>query len=67
MYAPCTTTAHVNTLVACYKTHVHMLNSHKQFLNELGASYVGVCSKLVLISMVVAVICNNNKLANELV
>ena len=42
-------------------------NSHKQFLNELGASYVGVCNKLVLISMVVEVICNNNKLANELV
>jgi hypothetical protein len=30
-------------------------------------SFVGVCSKLVWISMAVAVICNNSKLASELV
>jgi hypothetical protein len=30
-------------------------------------SYVGVCSKLVRISMAIAVICNSNKLASELV
>jgi hypothetical protein len=36
-------------------------------MSELDASYVGVCSKLTWISMVVAVICNNNKLTSELV
>jgi hypothetical protein len=41
-------------------------NYHKQFLSELDVSFVGVCIKLVWISMVVAVICNNKKLATEL-
>ena len=44
-----------------------MGNCHKQFLGELGASYVGECNKLAWISMAVEVICDNKKLAKELV
>ena len=42
-------------------------NYHKQFMSELDVIYVGICSKLVQIIMVVAMICNNNKLTSELV